>query len=80
MPTVAIIGPYRFFFYASDGTEPPHVHVERESASAKFWLLPVELERHKGFSAVELRKIQRIVDENRDDFHAKWNQFFAHGK
>lgn len=22
-------GPYRFFFYASDGNEPHHVHVER---------------------------------------------------
>jgi len=76
MPTVAIIGPYRFFFYASDGQEPPHVHVERESANAKFWLNPVELARNQGFSAVEIRKIQRIVVEHREDFHAKWNQFF----
>jgi len=30
MPTVLQIGPYRFFFYAGDRDEPPHVHVERE--------------------------------------------------
>jgi hypothetical protein len=29
MPTVLRIGPYRFFFYAGDRDEPPHVHVER---------------------------------------------------
>ena len=29
-------GPYRFFFYASDRTEPEHVHVERDDRVAKF--------------------------------------------
>jgi hypothetical protein len=29
MPTVLRIGQYRFFFYAGDGNEPPHVHIER---------------------------------------------------
>lgn len=77
MPTVAIIGPYRFYFYASDGHEPPHVHVERESAQAKFWLAPIDLAKNKGFSVVELRKIQRIIDEHETDFHAKWIEFFA---
>jgi len=30
MPTVLRAGPYRFFFYASDRPEPPHIRVERE--------------------------------------------------
>jgi hypothetical protein len=30
MPIVLRIGPYRFFFYAGDRPEPPHIHVERE--------------------------------------------------
>jgi hypothetical protein len=77
MPTVAIIGPYRFFFYASDEAEPPHIHVERESALAKFWIAPVRLQKSRGFSAVELRRIQRMIDQHRDDFHAKWLTFFA---
>ena len=41
MPTILTVGPYRFFFYACDGDEPPHVHVEREFRIAKFWLFPV---------------------------------------
>ncbi|MGH7393728.1 MAG: DUF4160 domain-containing protein, partial [Candidatus Rokuibacteriota bacterium] len=38
MPTVLRSGPYRFFFYSGDGGEPPHIHVEREDNTAKFWL------------------------------------------
>jgi hypothetical protein len=36
MPTVKIIGPYRFHFYSSDHGEPAHVHVQRDEANAKF--------------------------------------------
>jgi hypothetical protein len=34
-------GPYRFFFFAGDRTEPVHVHVAREDKTAKFCLSPV---------------------------------------
>jgi hypothetical protein len=44
MPTVLRAGPYRFFFYAGDREEPPHVHVERDEKVAKFWLDPVRLQ------------------------------------
>jgi hypothetical protein len=36
-------------FYSSDAEEPPHVHVERDDNSAKFWLGPVRLENSGGF-------------------------------
>jgi hypothetical protein len=39
------------FFTSFDCTEPPHVHVERESKTCKFWLEPVSLARNHGFSA-----------------------------
>lgn len=45
MPTVLRVGPYRFFFYAGDRDEPPHVHVERNDKVAKFWLDPIAKER-----------------------------------
>jgi hypothetical protein len=45
MPTVLWIGSYRFHFYANDRREPPHVHVERGDATAKFWLNPVRFQR-----------------------------------
>ena len=44
-------GPYRFFFTSFDCNEPPHVHVERENATCKFWLEPVGLARSHGFGA-----------------------------
>ena len=44
MPTVLIIGPYRFFFYSSDGDEPPHVHVKRDDCAAKYWIEPLRID------------------------------------
>ena len=45
MPTVARIGPYRFFFYGNEGLELAHIHVQRDRRLAKFWLDPVTLAR-----------------------------------
>ena len=47
VPAINDIGPYRFYFYASEGNEPPHVHVRRDRATAKFWLNPVRLARSR---------------------------------
>jgi hypothetical protein len=77
MPTIAIIGPYRFFFYASDFVEPVHVHVRKDRAAAKFWLNPVILQRSKGFHDSELVKIQKIVEENSENFEGKWYEYFG---
>jgi hypothetical protein len=69
-------GPYRFFFYAGDRHEPPHVHVERESNRAKFWLDPVRLQESGGFRRTELNHIFGIVDANRDELMEAWNDYF----
>ena len=76
MPTVLRVGPYRFFFYSGDGSEPPHVHVERDAAEAKFWLDPVRLERSQGFAARELRTIADHVADHHDTLLESWNVFF----
>ena len=55
MPTVLRTGPYRFYFYSHEPNEPPHVHVDRDDLSAKFWLRPIGLARNFGFSPKELR-------------------------
>ncbi len=78
MPTIARIGPYRIYFVSHDLGEPPHVHVDRDVQSAKFWLSPVALARNLGFGAHELRAIERIVRENRERFLEAWNDFFGH--
>jgi hypothetical protein len=77
MPSVLRIGPYRFYFYAGDRDEPEHVHVERDNRVAKFWLDPVRLQRSGGFGSSEIKRIQKIVDENREDLIRSWNEYFS---
>jgi hypothetical protein len=76
MPTVLRAGPYRFFFYAGDGDEPAHIHVERDANEAKFWLEPVRLERSHGFRPAEVRVIQQIIQTNQSLLLESWNEFF----
>jgi Domain of unknown function (DUF4160) len=77
MPTVLRLAAYRFFFYASDRGEPPHVHVERESSVAKFWLNPLRLASSGDFSRPEIRRIEQIVAEHHEQFLEAWNDFFT---
>ena len=76
MPTFGDIGPYKFFFYSAEGNEPPHVHVRRDRATAKFWLAPVRIERSRRFSDHELRVIQKLVEENEEAIMEAWNEHF----
>jgi hypothetical protein len=77
MPTVAQIGPYRFFFYVDEGDESPHVHVKRETKVAKFWLEPVGLAAPGGFPSHELREIERLVVEHRMAWIEVWHEYFG---
>jgi hypothetical protein len=74
VPNVLRSGPYRFYFYSHESNEPPHVHVDRDDLSAKFWLDPVELVRNLGFRPHELNRLERLVQENRRDFLEAWNE------
>jgi hypothetical protein len=77
MPTVLRSGPYRFFFYAADGVESPHVHAERDDRIAKFWLRPVRLQESGGFRRVEIGRVQAIVEENLETILSSWEAFFG---
>ncbi len=76
MPTALRVGPYRFFFYAGDRDEPPHVHVEREDKIAKFWLDPIRLQRSGGFSRSEIGRIQKLVSAHHERLLEAWNEYF----
>lgn len=76
MPTVLRNGPYRFFFYSSDRREPAHVHVERDGDAAKFWLEPVRLQGSAGFSAIEIRQVERLILQHRSDLLGAWHAYF----
>jgi hypothetical protein len=77
MPTVLRNSGYRFFFYASDGSEPPHIHIEHELGIAKIWLDPVRLSSSSGFSRNELKRIQQLVKENHELLLRSWNDYFG---
>jgi hypothetical protein len=77
MPTVDYIGPYKFFFYSAEGCEPPHVHVRKDRATAKFWLSPVRVARSRRFNDHELRSLQKLVEENQDRILEAWNEHFS---
>ena len=78
MPTVLREGPYRFFFYAGDRDEPPHVHVEREDKVAKLWLEPVRLQRSGGFKRAEITAMRQMTVQHRARLLEAWNEYF-HG-
>lgn len=78
-PTVLRSGPYRFFFFASDRDEPPHVHVGRERKTAKCWLSPTRVAYNYGFSEIELHRIQGIVRQHEAELLRAWHDYFKPG-
>ena len=78
MPTILRDGPYRLYFYSHDlVNEPPHVHVDRDELSAKFWLNPVMLARNLGFGPAELRKIEQLVIAQGPELLEAWHAQFG---
>ncbi len=77
MPTVLRSGPYRLYFDSHEGSEPPHMHVDRERFSAKFWLEPIGLGRNLGFKPVELRRIEQLVMEHQPQLVEAWHGYFG---
>lgn len=79
MPTVMRSGPYRFYFWSHELGEPPHIHVDRDERSVKFWLEPISLCKNLGFRAHELRHIQSLVQQHHEKFLEAWNGYFGSG-
>ena len=65
-----------FYFYAEEGTEPPHVHVDKGDGTAKLWLDPVRLAWTEGLKMSELKHILRIAEHRQVKLLEQWNEFF----
>jgi hypothetical protein len=76
MPTVLRVGPYRFFFYADERQEPPHIHVVAAEKEAKFWPVPMKLAWSDGFRSGELKEIEQLIALHLDLFMEAWHAFF----
>ena len=77
MPKVKQIGPYRLHFFSADRREPPHVHVERDKKTAKFWLTPVKLANKRGFTDREIRQVAALVTANEAEVLRVWHERFG---
>jgi hypothetical protein len=77
MPTVLRFEGMRFFFYSLENREPPHIHVERGDATAKYWLDPVVLARSRGFRAQDLTRLRAKIIEHRLEFLEAWYAHFG---
>jgi len=77
MPTALRVGPYRFFFYAGDREEWPHIHVERDDRTAKFWLDVVRLQDSRGFGRTEIRRVQKLVEHRQEQLLRSWHEYFS---
>lgn len=77
MPTILRIKGYRFFFFSREGNEPAHIHVEQAERYAKFWLNPIQLAESVGFRSSEITELRKLVEENKNIFEEKWNEYFS---
>lgn len=77
MPTVLIAGPYRFYFYSHEPNEPPHIHIDRDGLSAKYWLEEISLANNLGFRQKELNTLRDLVTKHHKHFLDKWHEHFV---
>ena len=75
MPTVLRIHGYRFYFYALEGTEPPHVHVDKGTGTIKLWLRDLSIARMEGLKPAEIREVLRLAREHHAHLLASWDEF-----
>jgi hypothetical protein len=52
------------------------MHIRRDRHIAKFWLNPVLLQLTGGLRTHEIRRIERIIEENQAMFMEAWNARF----
>jgi len=75
-PTIFRIGNYRFYFFSREENRT-HIHVISPDGEAKFWIEPiVALVTYTGFSKRQLRGLQKIVEEHKNEIVKAWQKHF----
>jgi len=77
VPNVVRVGPYRFYFFSHEPNEPPHVHIDRDDATAKVWLGSGELAGSRGFRPKEINVILALAAEHRTLLTEAWHEYFG---
>jgi hypothetical protein len=75
-PTVFRYKNYKFFFFSHEESRM-HVHIASPDGEAKFWMEPmVALADYSGFSARQLKELERIVEEHAKEIESSWKRHF----
>jgi len=76
-PTVFKKQNYRFFFFSRE-EKRIHIHVISPDGEAKFWIEPeIELVKSIGFNQKQLKLLENIIKENRDEIRRSWRKHFG---
>ena len=77
MPEVFRFFGYSFFFYSREH-EPLHIHVEGNGGIAKFEWNETEfiLKELQGIKVSDLKKIEKVINDNADIIIHRWNEHF----
>ena len=75
-PTVHSEDGFRFSFWTNENREPPHVHVRKGGAVAKWWLHPVRASYSHGFNPSQQGRIRDILESNRSAILERWHDTF----
>ena len=75
MPTFLRIRGYRFYAYALEGNEPPHVHIDHGSGLMKVWLSDVSLAWSRGLKPAEIRAALQLTREHRALLLKAWHEW-----
>ena len=55
-----------------------HVHIMSSDGEAKFWLDPeIELARNQNYSRMQLKEIECLLEEHRDELIGAWRRHFG---
>jgi hypothetical protein len=76
-PTVHLEDGFKFQFWSNEPGEPPHVHVKKGGAQAKWWLDPVSEWRNDGFNPSQRRRIRNILIKHRQSMLERWYEWFG---
>ncbi len=78
MPKVLEINGYKFSFYSNENQEPAHIHINKGTGNAKYWLEPEMAEEYAyGFKLKERRDIKNHIHEHFEFLLKKWHEHFS---
>lgn len=71
-PVILRIDGFRIGWWSNERREPPHIHVVKGGAHAKWWIISIDEDYSEGFSPAERRRIRVILTEHRLFLLQEW--------